>query len=166
MKLKFVVASVMLALSTLNPVFAYDKTDERIIQTSIEKMIKDAKNNNVEGIFAFMPPKFFDVMAKEVKMKPSELKKRLLDFSKNVLDGLELEEVHYDWKSAKVQKSTTGREYLLINSRVKFKESSAVSRGKLLAIKDDGKWYFMRVDGEGHVNIIKKAYPDMKNLKI
>lgn len=165
MKLKFVVVSVILALSVFNPVFAYDKTDERMIQTSIEKLKKDAKNNDVEGIFELMPPKFFDVMAKEANMKPRELKKRLLDFSKRVLDGLVLEDVHYDFKSAKVQKSITGREYLLINSRVKF-EGAPVSRSKLLAIKDDGKWYFMRMESKTHADMIKKAYPDMKNLKI
>lgn len=141
---------------------AYDKKDEDMIRTSLEMMKEHAKHNSVEAVMNVMPPKLFDVFAEVSGISVEEIKD---DIGKEVAHEVGQHrdsEVGYDMSRAKIYRSPQERDYLIIPTSTRVYD--VVIEGHILAVKDDGKWYFVNIaDGES-IGMIKKAYPDLTEL--
>lgn len=163
MKLKVVATGIILALSALNPVFAYDKTDEKIIRQDVAKMKKATLTQDMTPVIAMMPESFFQALAKETKLSVQELKDKMLAESKETSQAIKELNASMDytlhWNQQKVLKSKTGRDYVWIPTTTRF--NSLEINGTLIAIKDNGQWYYLQYQPQLK-SVIQKAYPDIK----
>lgn len=162
--MKSVITASVLALGLVfgSASHAYDKKDEAEIRTSLEIIKEHAKNNNVEAVMNAMPPKLLNVFAEVSGVSVQKIKD---DIKREVAQEVEQNrdfDAKYDMNRAKIYRSPQGRDYLTIPTTTRV--GGLVIGSQILAIKDDGRWYFADIsDGEG-ISMIKRAYPDLTEL--
>lgn len=152
----------LISLSLSNPAFAYSKKDEQTIKKDIETMQQALTDSDHDTFLAVMPERFLQALAKEHNISMDQLKE-LLKLSLSMINDLDAQfEAHTD--KIKPYKSSTGRDYALIPTTTLMGDAGEiVIEGNTLAIKDNGKWYYLQYQKE-HETIIKKAFPDIKQL--
>lgn len=160
-----------LAFSSLSAA-AYDNQDRAIIEKKLNIVVESMQHQEAEPIIDMLPPKILAEFAKKAKVSVSRIKELLIMVSeKSVNDvfsqGAKLE-YSTDLNAAKVLQSKIGRDYLIIPYQFKIigQDLGMVNTGTVLALKDEGLWYLMRLESPQHLAIVSSVYPDLNDLEI
>lgn len=138
------------------PAFAYDKNDEQIIRQDLAKMQHAMKNKNGKVMVDMMPEPVLQKMAEAMKVSLAEFRKMMVAMSKSMVN-LNIK-FQANLAKAQVHQSKTGRDYVFIPTKTTV--DGATVNGKMLAIKDNGKWSYLTWQTH-HKDLLKKAYPDI-----
>lgn len=73
-----------------------------------------------------------------------------------------------DVKSAKIRTTETGRPYAFVPTVIELETQGVRVRADvdMLAIVEDGRWYFLNPADQMSINVFKRAFPDLEPLDI
>lgn len=145
---------------------AYDKQDQTVIKQKMAIVETSVKAGQAKPILDVMPPKIFAVIGKEFDVSGEKIKDGMLKIADQQLAKTDLSSLRYtyDIEAAKVLTSETGRDYVIIPTV--FTTQGSTVKSHVVALKDDGTWYIVRIESPYQINLLKQAYPDMKHIPL
>lgn len=151
--------TMLLVLPLSMPAFAYDKKDEQMIKQDINKMLTAIDDGKYSVFVELMPEPFLRQLAKQNKLSLQKTKE-MMTMGAEMMGSMDMTfEVHTN--KIKPHQSSTGRDFAFIPTTTTVDEITV--NGKMLAIKDNQKWYYLQYQPE-HKLLIQRAYPDIKKL--
>ena len=71
-------------------------------------------------------------------------------------------------ENAREGMSSKGKPYVLIpyTTTVKMHDKSHVGNSHILALKDQGTWYLIRLNNPAQLQLVQEAYPDLADLTL
>lgn len=150
---------------------AYDPQDRAIIEDKVQLIVDSMERMDFAPVFAMMPPKVYDYLAEQTGMSVDNIKQLMMVQSQQVFAGMSEDMVFTylaDLDNAKVRQSETGRDYLIIPTKMDMVNDGVgiVMKGNMVAFEDDGKWFLMRIANQQHLDIIAAIYPDLHDLEM
>ena len=173
--LKLSALSVVLPLSMLlanSSAMAFDTQDRATLDQQIKQISQSTEDLNFDRVLSMMPPKVLTYFAQKTGLPVASVKQMLAEQTKKVVADLVKDNMKISYMAdldhAKIHQSKLGRDYLIIPTEFDMMNDDVGMEmtGNLLAIKDEGRWYLMRLDGQSHVDIIQDVYPDLTELSL
>ena len=161
--------SMLLASSSA---MAFDTQDRATLEQQIKQISQSTEDLNFDRVLSMMPPKVLAYFAQKTGLPVASVKQMLAEQTKQVVADLAKDnmKISYmaDLNHAKIHQSKLGHDYLIIPTEFDMMndDTGMEMTGTLLAIKDEGQWYLMRLDGQSHLDIIKDIYPDLTELSL
>ncbi len=166
MKIRYVLALAVALVST--PVLAFDDADKAAVGSRFDTLFADMKAHRYAGVFKAMPPKFVKTMAEQSNMDVDTMLNVLGEQMQQALDKVELEDASYDMAQAKTGATEAGRDYAVVPTRtiVNAKGTRVEATSPMLALKEDGQWYVIRLDAPDQFAALQAVYPDLAGVEI
>lgn len=136
------------------------------IKIRLNKISKDLVAGNYKASFDEMPEKFLTYLAKKGSMSVNELKNVTIKMMSKLTDNMKIIENSYDFENVKVGKTETGRNYVIIPTKVTilYDGQKISGEGKTMAFEDGNKWYIINYEKE-YMIFLKDVYPDLAKIK-
>ena len=136
------------------------------IKIRLNKISKDLVAGNYKASFDEMPEKFLTYLAKKGSMSVNELKNITIKMMSKLTDNMKIIENTYDFENVKVGKTETGRNYVIIPTKVTilYDGQKISGEGKTMAFEDGNKWYIINYEKE-YMIFLKDVYPDLAKIK-
>lgn len=133
--------------------FAYGPADEQQIQKDIKLMERYAKKGDMVKSFEMLPPKMIAKISEMTGKSPKEMKTLFASMGKAMAD--KNNRYTADVKNAQVGKTKDGVEYVIMDAKSVM--MGMAMQDKLVAIFEDGKWYYVRPNGN-QAQVLQELY--------
>ncbi|MDO5640408.1 MAG: hypothetical protein Q4G28_11140 [Neisseria sp.] len=144
--------------------------DEQALQTALQDFAAHAQAGRGDAVIdASMPPALLAHLADRMGGVTTAQVKQLLQRQIDVLmQQTQVESFRYDMAAAQEKVSANGRPYLLIPYETVFEMRQTRQTGKshILALKENGTWYLLRLDQAAQLKLIQETYPDLADLTL
>lgn len=165
----------LLLLLTLGPVPAAAKDvkkgmkmDRTILVERINSLTKAMRTNDINTQLAFMPPRLVQAMAKQSNQSTIALKARMVKVMTPLLAKVQVESVEMNFKEMTVSAAGASRPFALLPTVIVMNLVDKAARYRkvtnYIAVMDDGKWYFDRVDNPAKFRTMSQLYPALAGL--
>ncbi len=149
------------------------KVSDQALKISLDQTILKFKvdfvQNNYEGIFGAMPPKFLEHIAGKAKIATNDLKAAMKEAMKQTAEIVKIESFEMDSSSATVKQSSKGRYYSLIPTKTVMNvkdHGRLAAMNQTLGIYDNDRWYLARITDEKAKKILQTIYPSFSEVHI
>ena len=142
--------------------------DERQLVSVLDNYSKQALREDFSQLGEVMPPALIEAIGRHLQL-PREKVLQLLVGSGTVMTSLmEFKSFEYDMKRAEEYTSPTGRLYLFIPTllTMELQQKTHQIKGRIVALKDNGRWYLMNIQNEQHLALLAEAYPDLADIQL
>lgn len=148
--------------------YALPAQDEQDLRAVIDGYSMRAKQQDFSAIRSTLPPALVQTMAKKMSVSPETMLDMMISFSESMSKQVKILSYHYDLGKATEYLSPIKRSYLLIPTSTKIVNNGQTQdvAGKIVALKDKGQWYFLRIDSQQNINTLQEAYPDLTELPL
>jgi len=136
------------------------------IKMRLDKISKDLIAGNYKASFDEMPEKFLAYLAKKASVSTNELKNVTIKKMNQMTSNMKIIENTYNFENVKVGKTETGRNYVIIPTKVTilYDGQKISGEGKTMAFEDGNKWYIINYEKE-YMIFLKDVYPDLAKMK-
>ena len=145
---------------------AASSQDDAKIRARMDKIIVYAQKDDTVAIMEMMPPDLMPKMAELAGTSLSKLKETVRAQLEELKDVARFEKLDYDMEQAQRGTSSAGRKYMIIptttilaSDDIRMEEES-----HMLAIEENGQWYFLQMKTPANLKILKMIYPDLEVL--
>ena len=145
---------------------AASSQDDAKIRARMDKIIVYAQKDDTVAIMEMMPPDVMPKMAELAGTSLSKLKETVRAQLEELKDVARFEKLDYDMEQAQRGTSSAGRKYMIIptttilaSDDIRMEEES-----HMLAIEENGQWYFLQMKTPANLKILKMIYPDLELL--
>jgi len=142
--------------------------EHAMLSQTVESFSTAMKSNDFEQVIDTLPPRLVNAMAAQVGVPAAQLREMLAVQSAQVMGQSTVDTFATDLSGlkAKTGKMPDGTEvlYTFVPAQVVVTAGGKTvdAPQNLLALKEGGAWYLMRVQSEGHVDMLRSAYPFFK----
>jgi len=115
-----------------------------------------------------IPPRVLQAIASKGGGTVDDLRKAMLEQIDRAMRSVKIVSFAMDLQGGRHAELADGSPYVLIPTRTWM---DAGSKGRLkassetLALLDEGKWYLLRVENQGHVALLRETYPGFGNVE-
>ena len=136
------------------------------IKMRLDKISKDLIAGNYKASFDEMPEKFLAYLAKKASVSTNELKNATIKKMNQMTSNMKIIENTYNFENVKVGKTETGRNYVIIPTKVTilYDGQKISGEGKTMVFEDGNKWYIINYEKE-YMIFLKDVYPDLAKIK-
>lgn len=143
----------LLGLLFTSSAFAYSPADEAQIQKDIALMNRYTKTGDMVKLFEMSPPKVSQYIIQKSGKSAKEIKAVFANMGKMMAD--KKNRYTADVKNGKVSKTKDGVEYVVMNAKSTM--LGMQMQDKLVAIFENGKWYYVRPNGN-QADVLQELY--------
>lgn len=132
------------------------------LRVQANKFTSYVARSDMAAILNFLPPKILEQYAVGGGSTVEEVKRAAVSEMDEVLKMVRIDDFAMDTKNANPVKLSDGTIYVLFPTKMRMTidgTTKAVSSSETLAIEENERWYFLRVDKPAHVESLRKAYP-------
>ncbi|MGH1458466.1 MAG: hypothetical protein ACRBBT_06150 [Paracoccaceae bacterium] len=166
----FLSALVALCLGLAAPLAAKGmaEAEQAALAQTIDEFSTAMKADDFARVIATLPPRLMQAMSAQTGMPVDQLRNALAAQSAQVMGDSSVETFDTDLSdlNAKTGKMPDGSKvlYTFVPAQVEMTvKGKPISQPQnLLALKEDGAWYLMRVQSDGHVKMLQAIYPFFK----
>ena len=143
--------------------------EKEALDLVVQKFSADFSKGNFKGVMDAIPPKMLEVIATKASMEVDTLKTLMQQGMETSMQGVKFEKMEMSTENLKIEKTETGRLFAMVPSEMimsgeQFERTEV--KTKTLALKDDGKWYLLRLESQKQATIVGEAFPDLKDIKL
>ena len=138
--------------------------DRGQIQARIDELSGLISSGDLVGALDVVPPRIQTALSTRFGIPVEQIKPAMRQAMGPMLDALHIDGYGLDLAAAQVLRTPTGdRSYLLIPT---FTEMTLQGAGRfradthILAIKDEGEWYLIRIEDAPQQAILRELYPE------
>lgn len=160
--------AALLACLPLSAV-ALTPQDEQALQTALQDFAADVQARRDDAVIeASMPPALLAHLADRMGVTTAQVKQLLQRQIDVLMQQTQVESFRYNMAAAQEKVSANGRPYLWIPYETVFEMRQTRQTGKshILALKENGAWYLLRLDQPAQLKLIQETYPDLADLTL
>ncbi|MBS0563311.1 MAG: hypothetical protein JSR87_02135 [Proteobacteria bacterium] len=139
---------------------------------AIDSYVRATTGNDAEGIVATIPPRILNIFAGASGIEASKVKETLVGQTRDLMKGARITDFTvspgpYDAADATLADGTAVVWVVVpaeFTTDVKGKKT--LNHQPLFAVREDGEWYFSRVDGPQQQQMVGMAYPFVAAVKL
>lgn len=143
--------------------------DKQALQTALQDFVGYMQKGNTNAaIKASIPPALSHILADKMGLSVEDVYQFSQQQAATQWQKAQLESFHYDMENAREGMSSKGKPYVLIpyTTTVKMHGKSHVGNSHILALKDQGTWYLIRLNNPAQLQLVQEAYPDLADLTL
>ncbi|HPE26617.1 hypothetical protein [Albidovulum sp.] len=167
-------AALLLSLALAFPASARPLTqgEAETLSVSVDAYLAAIGAGSASDIVAAMPPRLLNVFAGATGVEAAALTKVLTDQTAALMEGTRFSDLAAGKSKLKAEEGTlsdgTTVTWVLIPTRFTATtgDAATINEQPLLAVMEDGKWYFLRVDGPERQQVAAAAYPFLAKVKM
>lgn len=167
-------AAILLSLVLAFPAQARPLTGEEAegLSVSVDAYLDAIGAGNAEKIVATMPPRILNVFAGASGTEVSKLTEVLTEQTATLMKGSTFTDLAAGKSKLKAEDGTmpdgSTVTWVLIPTRftATANGTSTINEQPLLAVKEDGAWYFLRIDGPERQQFAAIAYPFLASVNM
>jgi hypothetical protein len=162
--LKPILVAAALSLTAL-PAIAEQLSadDSALLQTRVDSFNAAFLNGDFPEVMSAMPAKMKTFIAENAGVTIEALDAAMIEQTKAAMATVTVDQFDMAMGDATSDVTPEGRPYSLIPTATLMTiENVGKVQGtsSTLAMKDEGKWYLVRIDDENQVNLLRAVYPD------
>jgi hypothetical protein len=144
---------------------AVAKPDKAALDAKVAALTAALSEKRYGALAADIPPKMLDLIASELKVPRDQLLKMIVAQLDQAMAGQSIDK--FEVQPGEIRDLANGAPYALLPNVVVMTVNGrkATSRGHVVAIVDDGKWYLARIS-EQQWPFFVRAYPAYEALNI
>jgi hypothetical protein len=168
---KVALLSVCILAAPIAPTFAKDFAVAEIseLKTVVSSFETAVRTNDMKSMLSVMPPKVWAYFKEKSKLEDDKLIQTISEAMAKVMAEIKLIDVEMDVSAATTHDLSDGTSYMLIPSVVKMEVKDygkVASISQTLALREDGKWYLMRISDPQQKIVLGLVYPAFKGVEL
>jgi ATP phosphoribosyltransferase len=168
---KVFVLSVLLLAFPLKVTFAKDFPAPEIaeLQTAVNGFDAAMRANDMKSILSVMPPKVWGYLKEKSKLDDAQLMQVVGDALAAAMKDVKLLDFKMDVAAATTHELSDGTSYMLLPTvtKMEIKDYGKVAAiSQTLALREDGKWYLIRVSDPQQKQIVTTVYPAFNGVEL
>lgn len=142
--------------------------DERQLVSVLDSYSKQALQEDFSQLGEVMPPALIEAIGRHLQLPRERVIKLLTGGSTMMTSVMDIKSYEYDMKRAEEHTSPTGRPYLFIPTllTMELQQKTHQIKGRIVALKDNGRWYLMNIQSKQHLALLAEAYPDLADIQL
>ncbi len=164
--------ALTLALVLALPVQARPLSEDEAatLSTSVDAYLTAIGSRNAEKIVAALPPRIINAFAGATGLEANVLVKTLTEQTAAVMKGTQFSDLASGKSNLSAEEGALADgstvTWVLIPTRFTATADgkATVNEQPLLAVSEDGAWYFLRIDGPERQALAAAAYPFLKDV--
>ncbi|TMV90489.1 hypothetical protein FGG78_12750 [Thioclava sp. BHET1] len=159
--------ALALMLASTLPAAAFDAADRNAVTQEVAGFEKAVQEKEYDVFFDTVPPKMMKSIAQTNGITVDKLEDTMQTQIKKAMSKVTMKSFHMDVSAMTTGKTSTGRAYAQIptTSEMEVPNMGTVrATNTTLALKDNGEWYLVRIDSPAQQEILRKVYPDFKDV--
>jgi predicted flap endonuclease-1-like 5' DNA nuclease len=168
---KISLLSALLLASPLEAVFAKDfpATEIAELQTVVNGFDTAMRANDTRSILKVMPPKIWGFLKEKSKFDDEKLIQVIGDALAAAMKDVTIIDFKMDVAAATTHELSDGTSYMLIPTVTKMDVKNygkVAASSQTLALRDEGKWYLVRISDPQQKQIVTTVYPAFKDVEL
>lgn len=125
------------------------------------------RDNNYERVVDTIPPRVMKHIADSGGTDVETLRPMVVQQMTALLSSVKLNSFGMDLPNAVHKQSAKGEPYSLIPTHIEVvtDTGTTIVKTHTLALLDEGRWYLLRVDDPGQLQILRQVYPDFAGVE-
>jgi len=141
--------------------------DSSALQTRISSFNTAFAAADFDEVMTTMPPRVLNFIAERSGMTPEALLEAMVTQTEAAMETITVEDFGMSLEDATTGVTDQGDTYAILPTTVLMDiQNVGKMRGvnSTLALKDEGKWYLIRVDNEQQLQLLRTVYPGFENI--
>lgn len=166
MKIKpLVFTTILIFLAFCNVANALTLEDKKQIDEQMQILKSNLENGNMSKFVWQLPPKVLNELAKEQNLTALQLEAKMAVFTKPIVEQVKFQNFSYQLAKG-IEGKAPQHHYIIfpvtMDLVTKFRKLHLTEN--VLAMTEIDQWYIMRLESPKSLNIVRKVYPDLKDL--
>ncbi|MBB3993324.1 hypothetical protein GGR95_000952 [Sulfitobacter undariae] len=167
---KILMASVLFVAACTTPQtssYTLPPEDRAAISTRIANFEQAFVRGNTTEIVNIIPPRMIATIAKDAGVPEPMLRRELAKLTRETTRDVKILSFGMSLENATFRTTPTGRPYGLIPTQTVIRTAEGQklqSNNQTLTLEDGDKWYLIRIDDARQVELMRKVYPDFKDV--
>jgi ketosteroid isomerase-like protein len=168
---KVLLLSACVLVAPLAPSYAKDfpATEITELKTTVSTFDAAMRANDMKTVLKTMPPKIWSFIKEKGKVTDEQMLEAISAAMAQAMEGVTLLDFNMDVAAATTHELSDGTSYLLIPTVTKMdvKDYGKVAtNSQTLALREDGKWYLLRISDPQQKQILGTVYPAFKDVEL
>jgi ATP phosphoribosyltransferase len=162
-------ASLFALPATVSFAKDFPATEIAELQTAVNGFDTAMRANDMKSILKVMPPKVWGYLKEKSKLDDEQLMNVVGDALAAAMKDVKLLDFKMDVAAATTHELPDGMSYMLLPTvtKMEIKDYGKVAAiSQTLAIREDGKWYLVRVSDPQQKQIVTTVYPAFKGVEL
>ena len=141
--------------------------DTATLQTRIDSFNTAFQTSDFDEVMTAMPPRMLSFIAKSAGMDEAVLLESMITQTSAAMESVTINDFAMALNDATIGTTDQGDTYAIIPTSTKMTVANVgkvESTTSTLALKDEGKWYLIRIDGEQQVQLLRAVYPGFSDI--
>jgi hypothetical protein len=172
--IKFAKIALLSALLFVSPIEAatakdFPATEVAELQTVVNGFDAAMRANDMKLVLKTMPPKVWNYLKEQSKLDDENLTAVVSDALAAAMKDVKLLDFKMDVAAATTHELSDGTSYMLLPTvtKMEIKDYGKVAAiSQTLALREDGKWYLVRVSDPQQKQIVTTVYPAFKGVEL
>lgn len=166
----FLCLTILLGGSICSRASAQDLTaaDRAAIAGVVAALEADVRSGDFAGSLDVIPPPMLAATLERFGVTEDQLRQTIDTQMEDVLESVSFESFSMAVDDAVPAKTPgVGRRYMMIPTETVLAVKNiggTRSRSQTLAIEDQGKWYLVRLEDQGTIDLLRTVYPDFETI--
>ncbi len=142
--------------------------DNAALQARIEAFNTAFREDDFEEVMTAMPPRMLSFIAEQAGVEERVLLNSMIEQTKAAMETVTVDEFEMSLADATSGVTDAGDVYAIVPTSTKMTVTNVgkvEGNNSTLALKDDGKWYLIRVDNEQQVQLLRAVYPGFADVE-
>lgn len=124
-------------------------------------------NGDTTEVVNVVPPRMITAIATRGGVSETVLRREMAKLTREATRNVKVVSFGMSLANAKFLTTPTGRPYRLIPTRTVVQTPGGTklqSNTQTLTLEDGGKWYLIRIEDAGQIDLMRSVYPDFKGV--
>ena len=145
--------------------------EQHNLESALTSFTQAIQRKRMRQVIAVVPPKVLATIAKSVRTTPQKMRREMVrELQTGMKDvrftDMEVITGNLDARDANAPDGgAIIYAFVPMNFKMHIKLHDFAVTSSILALREDGQWYFMRVEDEGQKTILADVYPFLKNAR-
>lgn len=165
---KFLFAATLFVAACATP-YDMPAEDRADIAARIASFETAFVRGNTTEVINVIPPRLIKAIATEGRVSEKTLRREMAKATKNALATIKVVSFDMDFDNATFLTTPSGRPYGLIPTQTVIQTPDGAtlqSNNTTLTLEDAGIWYLIRIDEGRQIDLMRKVYPDFKDVTL
>ena len=146
-----------------------DDTEKAALAQTVSDFDTAMRDRQYERVVSTVPPRVIAAIAAKADIPAEQLASAMIDVMKTAMAAVKLKSFSMDMSNAEYKELPDGSSFALIPTQTVI---DAGDKGRMsqkthtLGLRDDGKWYLLRVNDVANLLILRDVYPEFAGVEL